>query len=439
MGLTLQDGKIILKQVQSHMVQAQIDVEAVMWKLCTHCGHELRVKHMRSRRLRTVFGAVDVFCRRVVRCTCRGGKPWILWPLGRMGLKRSTPELAYLLAKWGSKLPYRRAAELLAEFLPLSDGHLSHSTIRRHTLAVGARLDQRVTEPSEYDWPDSQRQPIAASSRMTVAIDATYVRADRAGWHRQHYVVAGRIERDGQLGDRFAWVAQRPTDPLEFMKAALENNGWTSASRVAVLADGADGLKNLVDSATQNPALSILNWFHISMRFRPIEQMAPKIASLLDKTDPVMAAMIRIKLPRVRHQMWNGKWRAATLRMRHIYQGTDGAVGTERPVDIDRMQRFRQHLLGLGEYLANNQDSLTNYAHAYRHGLRISSSPAKSGMSHLVNQRMGKRQPMCWSSKGAHLLLQVRCAVLDDRLESLFREWHPQFRRMPAASELPAI
>ena len=49
------------------------------------------------------------------------------------------------------------------------------------------------------------------------------------------------------------------------------------------------------------------------------------------------------------------------------------------------------------------------------------------------------RQPMCWSSKGAHLLLQVRCAVLDDRLESLFREWHPQFRRRPAASELPAI
>src|ERR1017187_767647 len=71
----------------------------------------------------------------------------------------------------------------------------------------------------------------------------------------------------------------------------------------SVLADGADGLKNLVDSATQNPALSILNWFHISMRFRPIEQMAPKIASLLDKTDPVMAAMIRIKLPRVRHHV----------------------------------------------------------------------------------------------------------------------------------------
>jgi hypothetical protein len=45
-------------------------------------------------------------------------------------------------------------------------------------------------------------------------------------------------------------------------------------------------------------------------------------------------------------------------------------------------------------------------------------------------QRMGKRQPMCWSLEGAHFLLQVRCAVLDGRLETLFREW--QRRRDPS-------
>jgi hypothetical protein len=49
-------------------------------------------------------------------------------------------------------------------------------------------------------------------------------------------------------------------------------------------------------------------------------------------------------------------------------------------------------------------------------------------MHHLINQRMGKRQSMRRSSEGAHLLLQVRCAVLDNRLESLFREWFPLFR-----------
>ena len=60
-------------------------------------------------------------------------------------------------------------------------------------------------------------------------------------------------------------------------------------------------------------------------------------------------------------------------------------------------------------------------------------------MSHIVNQRMRKRQPMCWSLKGTHFLLQVRCAVLDGRFEALFREWVPKFRLLPAAIELPVL
>jgi hypothetical protein len=55
---------------------------------------------------------------------------------------------------------------------------------------------------------------------------------------------------------------------------------------------------------------------------------------------------------------------------------------------------------------------------------------AESAMSHLVNQRMGKRQPMRWSAAGTHLLLQARCAVLNNRLDSWFREWHPDFRML---------
>jgi hypothetical protein len=78
-------------------------------------------------------------------------------------------------------------------------------------------------------------------------------------------------------------------------------------------------------------------------------------------------------------------------------------------------KRFRQHLFDLHEYLKNNWKSLTNYAYAYRRGPRISSAPAESGMAHLVNQRMGKKQSMRWSAEGAHQLLQVRCAVANPR------------------------
>jgi hypothetical protein len=391
-GLTLQEGKTVLKQVQERIVQTQINVESAAWGFCMHCQRQQRMKDLRSRCLGTVFGKVDVFCRRYIRCTCRGGKPSIQWPLGQMGLKRNTPELSFLLAKWGSLVPYRQAAALLGELLPISDHGVAQSTVRRYTLAVGAHVDQRVTEPDEYDWPESRRQPVPSGRRLMVAIDGTYVRSNLDTGLYQHYVVSGRIDCDGVLAGRFAWISQRPGESEEFLKAALQGNGWTPESKVVVLADGADGLKNLVQAAIKSEPLSILDWFHISMRLRPIEQMAAKVAATLNDGEPAMAAFVRQKLPNVRHQMWNGQWHAAITRMKTIYQGTHEAA-----------------------------------------------TSLVSASGHIVNQRMGKRQPMRWSLEGAHFLLQVRCAVLDGRLEALFREWYPKFRLLLPAIELPAL
>jgi hypothetical protein len=104
--------------------------------------------------------------------------------------------------------------------------------------------------------------------------------------------------------------------------------------------------------------------------------------------------------------------------MHEIYQAAKTVLKAVSAIDTERLRRFRRHLFEFKEYLRNNWKNLTNYADAYRRGLRISSAPAESGMSHLVNQRMGKRQPMRWSAEGAHQLLQVRCAVLDRRFEA---------------------
>jgi hypothetical protein len=77
---------------------------------------------------------------------------------GGGGFLGTMPELQYLYATWGSKLPYRKAAALLKDLLPVSLEGVSHATVRRHTLAVGARIDQRITEPDEYDWPESRQK-----------------------------------------------------------------------------------------------------------------------------------------------------------------------------------------------------------------------------------------------------------------------------------------
>jgi len=181
-------------------------------------------------------------------------------------------------------LPYRKAAALLQELLPASNAKLSHTSVRRQTLSVGALLDQRVTEPEEYDCLEPCRQAVRAGNRLTIAIDGTYVRSDLTNGLYQHYVVAGRVERDRDLGGHFAWVAQRPDDALQFMKAAMRGDGWTERSRVAVLADGADGLADLVSAVSPNTCRSILDWFHIRAEGKRRPQASRALPNMSDST-----------------------------------------------------------------------------------------------------------------------------------------------------------
>jgi hypothetical protein len=432
-GLSLEEGKTVLHQVQARIIQTQADVlGAAHWR-CELCGRRQGIKDRRTRCVRSVFGAAQLSCRRFFRCPCRGGKRTILWPLNGRRLPCTTPELQYLYASWGSRVPYRRAAAALGDLLPIGRDSVSHTTLRRHTLKVGARLEQRVIEPAEYDWPESKRKAAPPAKRLGVAIDGTYVRADGMMGLREYQVVAGRMEREGQLGGHFAWVTQhRLCDAEAFLKAALQTHGWTQGSEVRVLADGADGLSNLVRTAAEKTIRQVLDWFHISMRLRPIEQMSSGIAHAAGSSDLVLNELLNEKLPRMRYQMWNGKWQAALERIGMIYRATERLLDGLATGEVERVRRFRQHLVDLRDYLRSNWSALTNYAVERRRGMRISSALAESAMSHLVNQRMGKRQPMRWSSEGAHLLLQVRCAVLDKRLDSLFREWFPSFRKQLA-------
>jgi hypothetical protein len=429
-GLTLEEGKTVLSQVQAGVIHRQVEALQAAHRNCLQCGRKQRIKDRRKRCLRTIFGVVRVSCRRYHRCRCQGGKRVTVWPLHGREVSGTTPELQYLYADWGSKVPYRRAATVLQELLP---GRVSHATLRRHTLKVGARLQQRVIEPGEYDWPESRRKPVPATKTLSVAIDGTYIRADGTMWLREYQVVAGRMARQGELGGYFAWVPQhRLCFTKEFMKAALEANGWTPKSQVRVLADGGDGLGNLVGSAAGKPTERVLDWFHLSMRLQPIEQMSSKIAMAAGDSEAELKQLLSEKVPRIRYQLWNGKGEAALERIEAVYCATTRLEGFGSSDDTERVRRFRQHMIDLRDYLRGNWNGLRNYAAETRQGRRISSALAESAMSHLVNQRMGKRQPMRWSAEGAHLLLQVRCAVLNNRLDDLFREWHPDFRKQRA-------
>ena len=155
------------------------------------------------------------------------------------------------------------------------------------------------------------------------------------------------------------------------MKAALESNGWTRKSQVRVLADGADGLSNLVDAAAGKPTERVLDWFHISMRLQPIEQMSSKIAMAVGDSDAELKQVLIEKVPRIRYQLWNGKQEAALERIEAVYCATKRLEGCGCKDDAERVRRFRQHLMDLRDYLRSNWNGLRNYALETRQGRRF--------------------------------------------------------------------
>jgi hypothetical protein len=61
---------------------------------------------------------------------------------------------------------------------------------------------------------------------------------------------------------------------------ALKRLGYEGKGEIAVISDAEDCLKRL-KSALPQPATHILDWFHIAMRLRPIEQTGAWMARRL--------------------------------------------------------------------------------------------------------------------------------------------------------------
>ena len=70
-------------------------------------------------------------------------------------------------------------------------------------------------------------------------------------------------------------------------------------------------------------------------------------------------------------------------------------------------------------------------ARFWRNEETIATGFVESVVNQIVSKRFAKLQQMQWTKKGAHLVLQTRSQVLDDRLERTFQKWYPGFRPEP--------
>src|SRR3954469_12866183 len=239
LGLRLPDGKQLQRQVQQAVVAAQCRDHAAHWPACRACGAACRFKDYRPRRIATLFGMVTVRLPRFRCAGCRADQAGIEWP----PQCRSTPEFDQIRAQFSAFLPYRVAAGVLQQLLPLDAGP---ETLRAQTLKVGE--DLRDAAPAE---------PATAAAAITLSVDSTFIRSCEAG-PRHLEVRLGNVETPDGGRQVFAAVASTAIETL--IQRGLAAVGHTDKTDLMAFTDGCSGLRSmLVDAGVKAPPS--LDWF----------------------------------------------------------------------------------------------------------------------------------------------------------------------------------
>jgi hypothetical protein len=413
LGLALSEAKAVLAELQVIMVRSQVAEYAACHRICPQCRAPQPLKERRTRRLQTLFGTVEVEAPRFKACRCRPSAPAAavtFSPVCALLSARCTPELERVLAALGARTSFREAARILEALLPASPAN--HEGVRTRTHAVARRLEAADRQSATAVMVEDAAA--ADAGRPIVMLDGAYVRAVPGHQVRNFEVICGKVEQEGRSSRRFALVRSVAEQPHALLRAALLEQGWREGGPVTAISDGDPALPALVRSAAQAPVEPIIDWFHLSMRVRHVEQTLLG----LDALEPVHRAPLehaRTDADRLRHLLWNGKHGEACQTLDRIVSWSEKAALLNGPVVEAKAGRLAAHCTELRGYIENNAGALIDYGQRHRAGEPISTSRAEGTVNHLVAARMNKRRQMRWSPRGAHRVLQVRAAVLDGR------------------------
>jgi hypothetical protein len=116
----------------------------------------------------------------------------------------------------------------------------------------------------------------------------------------------GRVEANGRAPRHFATAPNVSTSNTHTVRAALLAHGWMPGRDITVFSDGDPALKGAVVSAARQPITHILDWFHVSMRIRHIEQAFEGVRQL--GPDLIFCCLTSpyFHVPRLRHLLWSG-------------------------------------------------------------------------------------------------------------------------------------
>jgi hypothetical protein len=423
LGLSLAEGRHLTHEAQRALMDLQAQAFVAASTICVHCGAKLSIKARHTIRYRTVFGKVSLDSPQLRACKCRegtGGKSFS--PLALAMPLRVSPELECLQVKWAAHLPYAVAAALLRETLPI-DRAISASGLRNRVWAVGQELDDKaesaIRGERSYPLSDNKEKIVALAvdsawlrhrpsrEEQDEAKLAQYFPSKRPPPNGRHVnMIAGRAVLDDGGCRVYGYVNREVTSAASRLDHFLSEQGVSQDQRITIVSDGAGEFEKAVNGS-KRPLTRILDWFHIAMKFRAIEQSALKFPDLLAPN----GRPVKDEIASAKWLTWHGKSAEAVEHIKRIHDMI--GLTAEDPA----YSALWWNLRGTYWYLEANREYLVNYGWRYRRGMPISSSIAESAVNEFVSLRCAKKRQMRWTNKGAHLLIQVRVAVLNSELE----------------------
>jgi hypothetical protein len=250
-----------------------------------------------------------------------------------------------------------------------------------------------------------------------MGLDGGYVHSCEQGARQEGWfeVIVGKSVPAEGTAKRFAFVNTYDTKPKRRLFEVLKSQGVHANQPVTFLSDGGETVRNL--QVYLNPlAEHMLDWFHPTMRLTVMGQMNK---GMREKESQSLIHSVEKQLGSLKHHLWNGNVGPAQTVIDVLKLLLEGdPISPERKKLLKAVQEF-------AGYIAANADFIPDYGDRYRNDGTITTAFVESAVNKVVSKRMVKRQPMRWSQKGAHLLLQVRTQVLNEELRATFRQWYP--------------
>ena len=257
--------------------------------------------------------------------------------------------------------------------------------------------------------------PAAEAQAIALSIDGGHVRSVQRYQARSFEVMLAQVSNDDGKQIVFSSMPAEADRQRDQLRGVLQELGATSATLITVLSDGADGPRSLGEAASIGPTHHVLDWFHLAMRIQHVAQAAkgwPNAAA----ADCEAGRRLADTVERIRWRLWHGQVGRGLELIGETTVMLDAMAGAASPAATVALKVGR--LLGeLEAYVCGQSDIIIDYATARRREQPTSTAVTESTVQWLLHRRMNAQQQMRWTPRGAHLMLKVRCAVMNGTLE----------------------